>query len=182
MRRCFLLLITCTSLVGFTELEEVVSSAPNLCGPWALPHRASYGCEYPITKAEHRDIIGELRMPLFDACLICEAQVCRFRSLSMEDHATCELVFATPERILSFPTDILFADRSFDATFTYAIDPKGRITELSLIESRGMSNANALKLIRMGANQLRYRPLVRNGMSYSIADLEGAYVMQVASE
>ena len=160
-------------------LEEVVSSAPNLCGPWALPHRASYGCEYPVMRQSNEHIIRALRPELFERCLSCRQDTCRIRDLAVEDRTTCEVVFATPERIISFAPDIVFSDRTFDARFTYAIDSGGRITQVKLIETRGMPSAQVQNLIQAGANQLRYLPLQHNGRTYRIEALSGAYVMQV---
>ncbi|MFT7652658.1 MAG: hypothetical protein ACI9UU_001766 [Candidatus Azotimanducaceae bacterium] len=160
-------------------MEEIVATAPNRCGPWPLRHVVTRGCEYPVLKAETDKIAYALRSKLMTACLVCSAQICKLRTLPVNDERICSTLFATPRRIISLSSELAMGKREFDARFRYDITVKGRIENIELIESKGMPPDAIVGLLREGAQQVRYHPIATEQGPVSVAGQTSSYVMQV---
>ena len=161
------------------QIEEILASAPNRCGPWPLRHIVTRSCEYPVLKTETDNITYALRIQLLPRCLICSGQICELRTLPVEDRRTCRTVFTTPRRIISLSTHLAEGKREFDARFNYDINLSGRIENIELLETAGMPPSKITRLIEEGAALVRYRPIATESGPVSVVKLTAGYVMQV---
>jgi hypothetical protein len=169
-----------TAPVGEPALmEEIVATAPNRCGPWPLRHVVTNACEYPVLKAETDKITYALRSKLLTSCLACSAQICELRSLPVNNKRICTTLFATPRRIISLAAAQGMGKREFDARFRYDITAKGRIENIELIESKGMSPGAIIELLKEGAVQVRHHPIRTEQGPVSVVGQTASYVMQV---
>ena len=163
-----------------TPIEEIVASANNRCGPWAIAHEVSHFCEYPVLREAHLSVVLALREKLVSTCLSC-GEVCQTKTLVLEDRITCEMLFSTPTRLFSLSSLGARDRREFSVRFSYDISIEGRVVNIQLLNIVGEIPASELqRLLEQGARQVRFKPPEIDGIPRTLTGLVDAYVMEMS--
>ena len=123
--------------------------------------------------------VKEMRLKAANHCLECGTTVCKLKkwdASNKTNQTICNRLFCKPTKT----NKTLFASNEnygFGITqvkFSYSINSSGRIEDVVLKEVRGeMDRKRALVYLKDNLKLLRYEPIVIDGESYSLTDLQG---------
>ena len=123
--------------------------------------------------------VKEMRLKAANHCLECETTACKLKkwdASNKTNQTICNRLFCKPTKT----SKTLFASNEnyglgiTQVKFSYSINSSGRIEDVVLKEVRGeMDRKRALVYLKDNLKLLRYEPIVINGESYSLTDLQG---------
>jgi len=189
--RVIALLSFCTCSAGAQEsntdilrnsevIGEIGVKGVHRCGSWPIQHQGLRGCEYAVLKREDLQTVLNLRQEFFQICLNCQGNRCIekvWREDRMMEKLLCKRLFLTPTRI-SRPDFFGHRISPMRVWFTFKISSKGKVEDIEVVSFEGdIAEAELLQLIRDGAMQTRFEPLVIADMAYEIVDLHDAFVL-----
>ncbi len=163
-------------------VEEVVVTASRHCGAWPVAHAGGSDCEYAELKAEVVPALLHQRPGMIDVCLVCsrEERRCSPRSLPRQQKETqqlCRSLFSTPIRVTTMFATSSMARKFLDASISFDISVEGRVENIVIHDLEGWNQRQARELIRDGARRVRFEPLLVDGVTFAITNLEAHYTL-----
>jgi len=169
------------------QVEELVATGVDRCGPWPLFHKSSlWGCEFDILKEHELATLQTLREKYVESCLACENGTCRPKIWTLDTMTErqarnkCKRLFLTPREIGSLRKvkNSTSEVRPLYVDFTYTIAQDGSVADIKITATgrrNRMTNRASRGLLNHGTRPVLFEPLVINDATWKIVDVPDRY-------
>ena len=125
--------------------------------------------------------LNQVRSQTISTCLKCSEDSCELKEWSKDkkgDETICKILYCTPSYVSKFfkkPDNVKSGKTRID--FTYSINTKGKIKDISVTSSKGVMNKReSYKYLQSFTDKTKFQPLVVEGKLTKITSIQGEHI------
>ena len=139
---------------------------------------------YSINQELNKDTVSQFnqaKAQTISTCLTCSKDSCELKEWPKDkqgDETVCKILYCTPSYVSKFfkkPDNVKSGKTRID--FTYSINKKGKIKDISVTSSKGVMNKReSYKYLQSFTAKTKFQPLMVNDNLTRIISLKGEHV------